>query len=71
MHLLEVGLVLEGLAPGAVSAAAAAGGRLLLGAAFVGPGAAFRGSLHPRHLLEVVRLERTRHFVAAARRGAV
>jgi len=70
MHLLEVGLVLEGLAPGAVSAAAA-GGRLLLSAALVGPGAAFRGSLHPRHLLEVVRLERTRHFVAAARRGAV
>jgi len=55
MHLLEVGLVLEGLAPSAVSTT----GGLLLGRALVGPCAPLRGSLHPRHLLKVVRLKWT------------
>lgn len=67
MHLLEVGLILEGLAPGAVTVAF--GG--LHGAALAGPGAALRRPLQPCGLLVVVTLERPRHFVTAACVGAV
>ena len=58
VHLLEVGFILEGVAPGAIR-----GGRLLLGSgALVRPSAALR-TLHPRHLLEVVGLKGTRQLI--------